>query len=237
MIVYLFLANFPKGHCKENLSHINQAMGVILTNLLSKMDKTQMPTLTDYSDAHVIDIQVRVNSIYDVSELDSSFKVNFLLQLHWQDLRFQFEPPKDSNDLYFYAPINRLKDSGMTSIASSSYAEHCSSCFCLLSIISLSAFFWDIILTNEKDTNSFLLWELSSMNSAVFLAPHGSFFFSRKVVSKVRCLMNPRKYLHDTQVCELIFQSNAFESKILKFGKHTMRMHPQALESSALVII
>ena len=48
--------------------------------------------------------------------------------------------------------------------------------------------------------------------------------------------MNLRSYPHDIQKCELKFHSNAFPNNILQFSHPVIKMHPEALESSSLVI-
>ena len=70
-------------------------------------------------------------------------------------------------------------------------------------------FLWDVYLTNEKETTSFNENDLSIFNSGFGINSSGGIYFSREILSNVHCLMDVRKFPHDTQHCEMSFESYA----------------------------
>ncbi len=98
-------------------------------------------------------------------------------------------------------------------------------------------FLWDVYLSNEKDTESFSKPKLTSVNSFAIIYHNGTVMFGRKLISKVRCQMHFETYPHDTQACQMKFQSYSFLYPIFNFIYQAVRMHPQSVTSSVFDVI
>ena len=72
---------------------------------------------------------------------------------------------------------------------------------------------WDIYLSNEKATSSFIAAGLSMFNSAFYVKPKGNVMFNRELLSNVRCPMDLLFYPHDIQLCSMTFQSYSLGDK------------------------
>ncbi len=87
-----FLLIFPKCLSQKNESHNSHPGGHLVTEILDKFDKYQLPrTNKTESKVHFINTTETIRNVYDVSEQDSSFKVNYNLELKWYDKRFELQ--------------------------------------------------------------------------------------------------------------------------------------------------
>ena len=92
------------------------------------------------------------------------------------------------------------------------------------------------MLLNEKDTDSLQHEKVSPINSEALITSEGLFVYERNLVSKVRCLMDMRRYPHDIQTCDLKFQSHSFAVHTLIFTNPAVYIQANALESSSFEI-
>ncbi len=95
----------------------NAAMKNLFEETFENFDKHLLPTIDNQSQGHFVNITVSISNIYDVSEKDFSFKVDYNMQLHWQDNRFKFQPVEYNQSVISRGsvPFDRVRDTGMFS--------------------------------------------------------------------------------------------------------------------------
>ena len=112
MIFLLLSLKLNFYSCKDGK---NQILNDLVKGLLQKYDRDDPPVLPGGSNLHHINLTVSVDNIYDISEHDSSFKINYILRLEWWDLRYKFQPiemESGENISEVEVSIDRLKDRG-----------------------------------------------------------------------------------------------------------------------------
>ena len=112
LVGYLLLVNVLLCLSQQNAGTASQA-GKLFEDLVNYYNKEELPTLANNTEGHTVNITVSMKNIYDVSEQESSFKVNFNLELSWKDERFKFDTRDGLLDSTMGAHIDRVKEAGV----------------------------------------------------------------------------------------------------------------------------
>ena len=94
----------------------------VITNMFKNYDKYSLPP-TENDGPQQIFIYLRIKSIFDISELTSSFTVRYHLDISWSDTRLQFVPFIEKNKFIasIKFPVEVFKDKGKCSNLPSGY--------------------------------------------------------------------------------------------------------------------
>ena len=84
------------SHCMIGIISLEMTTDQVLEDIFSVYNKDRAPTTSDNKPT-VVNFNVYIKSIYDVSEYSSSFKVRYYLNLFWHDSRVTFTPFIENN--------------------------------------------------------------------------------------------------------------------------------------------
>ncbi len=113
MFAFLLLVPLPQLEC--NFGYENAAKEITeILDVILKNDKRLLPPVPNRNMPRQMEVFVAIQSIYDVSEQDSSFKVSYLLTLNWLDSRLMFSPINVTSHLLqeLQVDLDTVKDSG-----------------------------------------------------------------------------------------------------------------------------
>ena len=70
---------------------------------------------TTGNDSRIVNLTVGIRSISDISEMESSLTIQYLMGLEWYDERLKFKPFMENNKLKNYITLNGnvLKEKGI----------------------------------------------------------------------------------------------------------------------------
>ena len=91
----LVILNILSVKCNNVTENISTTADVI-SKLFKNYNRYSMPPM-DNDKPHLVKIVLLIKSMYDISELTSSFTIRYYLMLSWQDQRLKFTPFKENN--------------------------------------------------------------------------------------------------------------------------------------------
>ncbi len=102
--IYLWTAIHVESDIILQTENFTTAKDVI-HQIVSHFEKYELPTEQNNSKSHSLSLLLDIAHIYDMSEQDFSFKINYHLRLSWFDARVMFRPFVENNQLVEFLMI------------------------------------------------------------------------------------------------------------------------------------
>ena len=109
MLVHILLAVVESNDRSLNMTEVLAAKAKLAEELLRHNYKSELPPTEDGGPT-TVKFNVIIKSIYDVSELTSSFKIRYYLSLHWRDPRLRFTPFNNDTSDFLPLPLHEAVD-------------------------------------------------------------------------------------------------------------------------------